>query len=111
MGFASSAAVGGIGGLIGSLFRGPMGGSGYRGRQGSCGCSTTCGYGELQSYSYVYNFDDYCDAGGWLDCARVGGGYVQPGFRLRCACVCSSYSWGCGDSGLQSCTIARLCGL
>ncbi|KAI8466856.1 MAG: hypothetical protein J3K34DRAFT_49055 [Monoraphidium minutum] len=51
------------GGAPGSRFGGPNGGAGYRGRGGSCGCESSCGWGELQSYNYVYNFDDYCDAG------------------------------------------------
>ena len=42
---------------------GPLGGSMYRGRAGGCGCETTCGYGNLQTYNYVYQFDDYCDSG------------------------------------------------
>ncbi|GBF97544.1 hypothetical protein Rsub_10145 [Raphidocelis subcapitata] len=42
---------------------GPMGGSGYRGRGGGCGCESSCGFSSLQTYQYVYNFDDYCDAG------------------------------------------------
>lgn len=74
MGFGPQAAGIGsmIGGAIGSLIRGggasgaggPSGGAGYRGRSGGCSCQSSCGWGDLQSYNYVYNFDDYCDAGG-----------------------------------------------
>jgi hypothetical protein len=42
---------------------GPMGAGGYYGRGGNCGCERSCGFGDLQTYNYVYNFDDYCDAG------------------------------------------------
>jgi hypothetical protein len=53
MGFPRAAAMKG----------GPNGARGYYGRGGGCSCSTSCGYSELQTYNYVYNFDDYCDAG------------------------------------------------
>jgi hypothetical protein len=42
---------------------GPNGARGYYGRGGSCSCASSCGYSELQTYNYVYTFDDYCDAG------------------------------------------------
>jgi GTPase involved in cell partitioning and DNA repair len=41
---------------------GPNGGSGYRGRGGQCGCQSSCGYGDLHTYNYVYYYDDYCDS-------------------------------------------------
>lgn len=33
--------------------KGPNGGGGYKGRGGNCGCETSCGWGELNTYNYV----------------------------------------------------------
>ncbi len=45
------------GGGAGSKFKGPNGGSGYKGRGGNCGCETSCGFGDLNTYNYVYFYD------------------------------------------------------
>ncbi|KAI8467406.1 MAG: hypothetical protein J3K34DRAFT_481358 [Monoraphidium minutum] len=50
-------AAGGKGG------KGGNGASGYHGRGGNCGCENSCGWGDMNTYNYVYYFDDYCDAG------------------------------------------------
>lgn len=42
------------GGSKGSTLSGPNGGGGYRGRNGKCGCDSACGYGDLNTYNYVY---------------------------------------------------------
>jgi len=44
-------------GGTGSAFKGPNGGNGYKGRDGKCGCETSCGWGDLNTFNYVYFFD------------------------------------------------------
>lgn len=48
---------------VGDQVKGPHGGGGYSGRDNSCGCEASCGWGDLNTYNYVYYFDDYCDNG------------------------------------------------